>query len=223
MSNDESAPNSPSSSNGTFASAGAVNLVTTPMPSKIVNDSNDRNGPIGSTHRFKKIHSGLSLSSNKSKIQLVNNYWDAVYNPLPYGGPRSSVQLAEEVENTFRLKQASGLPVARTGPREKEREQAELKLPIPDSEIASPGHYRQPFDRDQVKAHHESRKYQSANSRRDKKKYPANRTVNIEAFRILMDVIRSLRDLGIPENSTPVPSTVTASSSASIPSPTTTP
>ena len=150
----------------------------------------------GAIHRFKKIH---SLGMSDSKTQLMNKYWSAVYNPLPFGGPRSPGQIAEEVETNFRLKQLSGLPVARTSAREKERETVDLKLPIPDSEIASPGHYRQPFSLDHLRDPKKKKMLDAKTS----KNYPPNGTVNVEAFRILMEVIRSLRDLGINTTQSP--------------------
>ena len=157
----------------------------------------------GAIHRrFKKIH---SLNDLSNKTHLVNKYWNSMYNPLPFGGPRSSIQLAEEVEASFRMKQASGLPVARIeANKEKDLQPKELKLSIPDSEIASPGHYRQPFNQSLLLPTMHGGKIAPVHSNRQSKKTnnPANsRTVNVEAFRILMEVIKSLRELGI-QNST---------------------
>lgn len=158
----------------------------------------------GTKHRFKKIHSSGMLMTNRTR-QLADKYWNTVYNPLPYGGPRNSFQLAEEIEASFRMKQASGLPVARTANREKERETAQLRLPIPDSEIARPGHYRQPFNRTLLLETNAARLANNTSSVHRRLIKPGNpsggKTVNVEAFRILLEVIKSLRELGI-ENST---------------------
>ena len=126
------------------------------------------------------------------KAKLINTFWNAVYNPLPYGAPRS-IQTIDEAEAIFRQKQASGLPFARTATREKERERAELRLPIPDSEIPSPGHYRQPVNESLLQASYNPQirpRLPATNGEN-----PTGRTVNVEAFRILMEIIKSLRNM----------------------------
>lgn len=134
----------------------------------------------------------FNSASPTDKTKLVNKFWNAVYNPLPYGAPRS-IQTADEAEAILRQKQASGLPFARTATREKERERAELRLPIPDSEIPSPGHYRQPVNESLLQAsfNTQSRSKTSESNTNN----PSGRAVNVEAFRILMEIIKSLRIL----------------------------
>lgn len=148
---------------------------------------------IGFRNKFSSV-------SQTDKTKLVNKFWNAVYNPLPYGAPRS-IQTADEAEAIYRKQQASGLPFARTATREKERERTELRLPIPDSEIPSPGHYRQPVNESLLQA--------SFNPQQTRTKLPASstdppsgRTVNVEAFRILMEIIKSLRILNEASPST---------------------
>lgn len=134
--------------------------------------------------------------------KLLNKFWNAVYNPLPYGGPRSLQSSVEEADVTFRQKQASGLPVARTASREKEPEKPELRLPIPDSEIPSPGHYRQPVNESLLQASNNLQirpKLPVVNSTTSN---PLERPVNVEAFRILMEIIRSLRNMDVYSTTT---------------------
>lgn len=144
---------------------------------------------------FKGFKSDDTSASQRDTSKLFNKFWNAVYNPLPYGAPRS-VQTDDEVEGGYRQKQASGLPVARTATREKERERSELRLPIPDSEI----HYRQPVNKLLLQASYNSQnrtKSPVANSRN-----LSERPVNVEAFRILMEIIKSLRSMDIYSTTT---------------------
>ncbi len=139
-------------------------------------------------------------ASPLDKSKLANTFWNAVYNPLPYGAPRS-IQTSDEAEAIFRQKQASGLPFARTATREKERERAEFRLPIPDSEIPSPGHYRQPVNESLLQASYNPQiprpRLPTPNGEN-----PTGRTVNVEAFRILMEIIKSLRNMNEMYHST---------------------
>ena len=127
----------------------------------------------------------ISSISGAERNRLVNKFWNAVYNPLPYGAPRS-LQTSEEATTLFRQKQASGLPFARTATRER----AELRLPIPDSEIPSPGHYRQPVNETVLQASN-NWQIRARNTNGNDDNQPLM-TVNVEAFRILMEIIKSL-------------------------------
>ncbi|KAI9559622.1 hypothetical protein GHT06_013627 [Daphnia sinensis] len=144
---------------------------------------------------FKGFKNDDTSTSQGDTSKLFNKFWNAVYNPLPYGAPRS-VQTGDEAETGYRQMQASGLPVARTASREKERERSELRLPIPDSEI----HYRQPVNKLLLQASYNSQnrtKSPVANSRN-----LSERPVNVEAFRILMEIIKSLRSMDIYSTTT---------------------
>lgn len=145
---------------------------------------------LGWDPNFRGFKNNDHSTSQGDTSTLFNKFWNAVYNPLPYGAPRS-VKTGDEAEVVYRQKQASGLPVARTATREKERERSELRLPIPDSEI----HYRQPVNKSLLQA--------SFNPQNRTKSPVANvknlseRPVNVEAFRILMEIIKSLRSMDI--------------------------
>lgn len=133
-------------------------------------------------------------SSQTDKTKIVNKFWNAVYNPLPYGAPRS-IQTADEADALYRQNQAMGLPVARTASREeKKEEKQELRLPIPDSEIPSPGHYRQPVNESLLQASFNPQ-FRLKPATQEGETLTSERPVNVEAFRILMEIIKSLRIL----------------------------
>ncbi len=146
--------------------------------------------------------------SHVERNKLLNKFWNAVYNPLPYGAPRSLQTSVDDAEVTFREKQASGLPVARTASREKERERSELRLPIPDSEIPSPGHYRQPVNESLLQASNnpQIRPKLTVSATNSTTNNPLERPVNVEAFRILMEIIKSLRNTDVYLTTTTSPS-----------------
>ncbi|XP_057366209.1 uncharacterized protein LOC130687060 [Daphnia carinata] len=153
------------------------------------------NRPSSWDPNFKGFKNDETSTSQGDTSKLFNKFWNAVYNPLPYGAPRS-VQTGDEVDAGYRQMQASGLPVARTASREKERERSELRLPIPDSEI----HYRQPVNKLLLQAsYNPQNRTKSAviNSRN-----LTERPVNVEAFRILMEIIKSLRSMDIYSTTT---------------------
>jgi hypothetical protein len=165
---------------------------------------------FGWDHNFQRFRNNGNSVSHLERNKLLNKFWNAVYNPLPYGAPRSLQSSVEEAEVTSHQKQASGLPVARTATREKERERSELRLPIPDSEIPSPGHYRQPVNESLLQASHNPQirpkmsvaNINTTNNPLDK----TGRPVNVEAFRILMEIIKSLRNMDVYSTTTAYPS-----------------
>lgn len=146
-------------------------------------------------HRFRKTNAPEMSDREK----LMNKFWSSVYSPLPYGGPRA-LNRDDETEAGYGAHQASSLPVARTAHREKEKERTELRVPTPDSEIPSPGHYRQPINHTIL---HSSKSVSSR--RRQQNNVTQSSTVNVEAFRILMEVIKSLREVSALTLPSPTP------------------
>jgi hypothetical protein len=110
------------------------------------------------------------------------------YNPLPYGIPYSKSEGGSSAEESH------GLPFARR-PFTRSKSPPPLRLPIPDSEI----HYRKPVNNSILRAYHEivNEKYGNQAPNADWKftvEDPSLKTTDVESFRVLIDVIKSLME-----------------------------